>query len=200
MEAKALESQIVEAQKALTQARTGLMAAYQANDTTQITEFEGFVEHAKKLVAMAELARDKAIEEGLAGEREALGIAIFEAIKDVSVNGKKLKVQLEAVKATGFAFKLPDGQSDTARVALTVPGIPGTHKASSGNGGNRGEMQAKFGVTLDQAYNAFKEPEDEALFNAAELLETKPRNSKQWTIKNAVRNRAIADGRLRPTS
>jgi len=130
--------------------------------------------------AAQEQARKEA--EALAGAREKLATSIYKAVRQIP----DVLNQLTAVKATGFTFKLDTEEIQYKSVALAVPAV----KQSRGGGG--GKSTAEYGVSLSDIFDRFATDEDKAKLKAAES------NSAQWSIKNAVKKRAIAEGKLQP--
>ena len=161
--------------------------------------------------AQARVAAEKAREETnrLSGERQALAEELTKSIKasklgkanfsitleQIGIAQELVKLapdivkQVEAVKGTTVIFKLPDEQSDKARVALAV--VP-TKRASGGGVGRTGKTSEEYGMSLNEVYEKFATPEDKAKMASATS------NSSQWQIKVAVKKQAIANGQLAP--
>ena len=151
-------------------------------------EFFKLTDEVRKMKAEASkaiAAQAQAEAEAMAGDRALLADKILEAVKAV-VTVK----ELTAVKATGYTFRLPDDQSEKARVALTVPTVK---VAKSGNGGaSAGKSKDEYGVSLGEIFDKYATAEDKANLAEAET------NSKQWQVKTAVKKRAIKEGGLKP--
>lgn len=193
--------------------RGALIAAYQTNDEGKIRELEGQLNIAKKAEQDAEIKRQQEEAKALEGARQAIATAIHTAVNGLVIDGKKIKPILDSVKATGFIYKLDvtasvdtDGKKIEGvvfkSVALTVPTIKlGKGKCSIGNNGGRsGRTMEEYGISLDEVFQAHKNADDVAAFEAAEGLEPKARNTKQWQIKTAVKKRVIEAGILKANS
>ena len=149
--------------------------------------------------ALQAKAREEAI--ALAGIRETESISIFKDVKKLVPN---IIHRLEAIKATGFTFKLDylDANGVATRlksVALAVPTI----KAVKSTGTRK---VSPTGNTLEADYQAHATKEDEDKIAAIEAdladgaIDAKTANSRKWMVKNSVRKTAIAAGKLQPIS
>jgi len=136
--------------------------------------------------ALQEAARKEA--EALAGVRQDESMAIY---KDIKKLVPEIVKRLEAVKATGFTFKLdyPDVNgvmTHVKSVALAVPAI------KTAKGGARISSKGEYGMSLDEIFQQFATDEEKAKLKAAEG------NSAKWQIKNAVKKAALKAGLLQP--
>ena len=158
---------------------------------------------AQASIKKAELERIAKENEELAGKRLELGTEIHKAVKALNLASK-----LNAVKALGFTFKLDEtgeGGVKHLSVALLVPQAKTQRKAGERNGEVL-TSEDQYGMKLDAIYDKFHNAEDEAKITSIEAdvkagkLEVKGGNSKKWVVKKAVRERAVAEGLLKPLS
>lgn len=178
----------------LAQLRVEYMVALQANDDVNVERLELAIESERKLEAKAKADALVAEAKALQGVRDGLQGKILDAMGGITIDSLKLSKVLKDVKATGFTLRLPDDQSDKSRVVLTVSGMP--KAKGTGGGGGAGKSVDRHGMTLDEIYNKYKTPEDDAKLAEADKLDAKPRNSAQWKIRDNVRLKAIKDGLL----
>lgn len=166
-----------------------LADAIAKGDDTAFMTIVGEIAKAKKDIAKA--AADALQKEAtqLAGARETLAASVYKACKQIP----NLKQQLDAVKATGFTFKLDGVDAEGApvrynSVALSVPTV--RHGKGGTTGG--GKSKDEYGMSLQEIFDKFATAADKAKEAAATS------NSAKWQAKNAVKKAAIADGKLKP--
>jgi len=151
-----------------------------ANFNALIKEYNSRKGEVAKALAKAAAAEAEA----LAGDREKLAISLHKAVVKIP----DLKSSLEAMKATGFTFKLDTDEVTYKSVALAVPVI----KAPKGGGGTHGSSKDDYGMSLQEIFDKFATDDDRTKLSAAEG------NSAQWQVKNAVKKQALKDGLLQP--
>ena len=197
--------------KTIDDLKSELSKALASNDVAAITlASQAIVEH-QKSIAKAEAEKARAEAEALSGKRTELATELTKTIKasslgkanfSISVADVKLAAELvkivpdiaakvEAVKGTVISYKLPDEQSDTARVALAVVA---TKRTGTGTGGRAGKTKDEYGLTLHEVFEKFATAEDRV------KLEQATSGSAQWQVKLAVKKAAIANGTLKPVS
>ena len=160
---------------------------------------------AQAAIKKAELDAIAKENEALAGKRQELGTEIYKAVKALN-----FKAKLEALKAQGFTFKLdaPDANGVMVvhkSVALLVPVAKAKRQAGERNG-EVTTSEDMYGLKLDAIYDKYHNAEDADKITAIDAdvkagkLETKAANSKKWVVKKSVRERAVAEGLLKPLS
>ena len=159
-------------------------------------------EYNSRKAEVAKVLQAKAREEAiaLAGIRETESISIFKDVKKLVPN---IVHRLEAVKATGFAFKLdyPDTNgvmTHLKSVALAVP----TVKPVKTRTGVRITTLTGNRLEADYQAHATQEDKDKMAIIEADLasgaIDAKTANTRKWSVKNQVRKAAIAAGKLQP--
>jgi len=157
---------------------------------TAIKELNKF----KAEIAKAEQEKARKEAEALAGAREKLATAIHKAVNKIP----NIVENLQAVKATGFTFKLDNTEEGITykSVALAVPQVK-AHR--TGGGGGKGQTKEQYGMSMQEIVANFGTAEEQA---EAEALRVKGRedraDSKLYLLQKAIRKRAIAEGKLQP--
>ena len=189
--------------------KSNLEAALKSGDMEAITKASQDVVEFQRAQAKVEAEKAKAEMEKMSGARLELATSLTKSIKasklgkanfSISVADLELAVELvkllpdvvskvKAVKGSVVSFKLPDEQSDVARVALAVIT---TKRASGGGTVARGKSKDEYGMSLGEIFDKFATPEDKAKLAAATS------NSSQWQVKVSVKKRGIATGQLAP--
>lgn len=143
----------------------------------------------KSDVEKVETARLLAEAEALAGDREKLAKSIWKAVGGVvSVDA------LNAVKATGFTYKLdaPDAQGAMVfykSVALTVPTI----KTRGGGGGSTGALKQQTGLSRHELIDTYAtQTEKDAVDLAFNSASSRP-DSARYSAEKPVIKRILAD-------
>lgn len=158
--------------------------ALASGDTKAIEEVASAITKGKADRRKVEVEAIQKEAEKLAGAREKLASSIWNMLKGIPDMPK----QLEAVKATGFTYKL-DAEGITYKaVMLAVPSV----KRGAGGRTGGGKSKDEFGMSLGEIFDKFATQPEKNLLAAA------PSNSAQWQVKVAVKKRAIKDGLLAP--
>ena len=142
----------------------------------------------KSEVEKAEATRLQAEAESLAGDREKLAKSIWKRVtSNVTAD------ELEAVKATGFTFKL-DAMVDGAlvqykSVALSVP----TVRARGGGGGSTGALKAQTGLSRHELIDQYATPDEKVAIQAAYDGAASRPDSARYSAEKPVIKRILAD-------
>lgn len=131
----------------------------------------------------------KAEAESMAGDREKLAKSLLKTIKmaiDITA--------LEAVKAKGFTFHLPDETSDIPYLGLMVPTV---RKAGGGGGGGTGvTVSSQVGMPRHELIEKYAtDAEKVAITKAREDATARGGNpnSSGWSAEKPVVKRILAD-------
>ena len=165
----------------------GLIAAAGASgDLAEVIRLGNQLKKFQADVQKAEAEKLKAEAEALAGVREKLAKKLVNAI-----NKLELGADLEAVKATGFTYKLPNEQSDIPAVSLSVPTIK--TRTGGGGGGSTGALKAQTGLSRHELVETYATEEEKASIAKAESEATSRPDSARYTAEKPVIKRILAD-------
>jgi hypothetical protein len=178
------------------------MTALTDGNDTEFLKISGQMRSFKAEIAKAEADKLQKEAQAMAGDRAKLAEKILARIVS---QFKAIPAELEALKATGFTFYLPDDSSITPRVGLSVPTLKA--KTARTGGGSTGKSKGEYGLTLDEIYQKFKTGEDEVKMSEAIAKDEQVKAEKgksnsvnQYNVKLAVKKNAIAEGKLKPVS
>lgn len=136
-------------------------------------------------VVKAEADKVKKEGEALAGDREKLAKEIWEAASTSTIPAKLAKV-----KATGYTFKLDDGDLKYKSVSLTVPIV---RKSGGGGGGTGVTVQSQTGLRRGELVDKYATDVEKASIQAAEDKATTSKGSAKWAAEKPVVKRILAD-------
>lgn len=144
--------------------------------------------------------------EALAGVRQSLAETVRKAVDGAIPD---LASQLAAVKCSEFRYQAKGHVgADGVPLAKSTVGlnVPVVKKGKGGTGGG-GKTKDDYGMSLDEAFTAFANVEEQKRYAEAEAADNKhatehglttPKQSNRWRVKDSVKKRAIAEGLLAP--
>ncbi len=166
-----------------------MMAALSDGHDDDVIAIGGKMRKFKADVEKVAIARLEKEAEALSGDREKLAGQIHTSLKS-GQPVEKLNDRLESVKATGFTYKLDDGDVKFKSVALTVPTIK---KRSGGGGGSTGALKAQTGLSRHEIIDQYATAEEKQVITDAEAGADKRPDSARYIAEKPVIKRILAD-------
>lgn len=168
-----------------------IAAAGASGDLVEVIRLGNQLKKHQADIMKAEAEKLKAEAEAMAGDRAKLAAEILKTSKaQADLAGK-----LEAVKATGYTFKLPyfdsAGVQTSASVALTVPTVKAVK--IGGGGGSTGALKAQTGLSRHELVEQYATEEEKASIAKAESDATSRPDSARYTAEKPVIKRILAD-------
>jgi len=142
-------------------------------------------------IIKAKVEAEKKEEEALSGARQELATWIHERI---TATLKNLPAKMAEVKVQGFTFKLdgyPEPGVTYKSVSLDTGKKTATTRKATSSGAAKGKSVEMYGKTLQQIVDEFATDEEKAAIAAEQ-----GNNSKQWQLKNKVKERALKENLL----
>ena len=171
----------------------GLIAAAGASgNLVEVIRLGNLLKKHQGDILKAEAEKLKAEAEALAGVREKLAKDLLKAVKLMPT----IKDQLEAVKATGFTFKLPyldaNGVETSSSVALSVPTVK-VPKTGGGGGGSTGALKQQTGLSRHELVDQYATAEEKSSIAEAEAGAASRPDSARYSAEKPVIKRILAD-------
>ena len=168
-----------------------IAAAGASGDLAEVIKLGNQLKKHQSDIQAAEMAKLKAEAEAMAGGRERLATELLKLVKGID----DIKPKLEAVKATGFTFKLAflDGQGVEVKpaVALTVPTIKAAK--SGGGGGSTGALKTQTGLARHELIDTYATDAEKEAIASAEAGATNRPDSARYVAEKPVIKRILAD-------
>ena len=187
-----------------------LAAKFQADPSAEnlaaIQALTKEMDKAKAELAKVQAEKARIEAEQLAGEREALELAIFKALRAGEAI-PDLAARLQKVKSWGFTYRLdrvdesvtPPVKITETKANLLVKTVKSPR--ASGGGGGTGKTLEQFGRSLANIYEEYATAEERAELDAAKAKETEKgitNSGLQHQVKKSVLKRVIAAGLVKP--
>ena len=158
-------------------------------DITEVIRLSNLMKKHQSEIEDAEIARQQAEADALAGERSKLAEDVWKYVQRMP----NIKDKLASVKAEGFTFKLDKDDLQYKSVALTVPAIKTKSKKTFGGGGSTGSLKASTGMSRSQLVETYGTAEEKAKIKEAMDKTVERKDSARYVAEKPIITRILGE-------